>query len=226
MNGLPYYKAYPRDFIEGTVGMPFDVKAAYRLLLDLIYMRAGNLPDDPRYIAGALGCSVRAWNKYRSALISAGKISIENGIISNFRADKELETLAKLQDKQRENRSRPNKNKELQSPRSDHTEPDTEPDTDIIKTGRASAPKDYAFEGRTIRLTQRDFDRWQKAYSAIPDLSAELAKADAFYTDNPVDDGKWFFPVSKWLERVHRDNSMKVRTARAEDEAIYRGVMY
>ncbi len=22
MNGLPYYKAYPRDFIEGTVGMP------------------------------------------------------------------------------------------------------------------------------------------------------------------------------------------------------------
>lgn len=44
MNGLPYYKAYPRDFIEGTVGMSFELKGAYRLVLDLIYLRSGNCP--------------------------------------------------------------------------------------------------------------------------------------------------------------------------------------
>lgn len=127
MNGLPYYKAYPRDFIEGTVGMTFELKATYRLVLDLIYMQAGSLPDDARYISGLLGCSVRAWKKNRQILLDAGKIYAENGIISNFRADKELETLAKFQDKQSENRSKASKNNNLQKPWSNHTEPEPEP---------------------------------------------------------------------------------------------------
>lgn len=128
MNGLPYYKAYPRDFVEGTIGMPFELKAAYRLVLDLIYMQGGELPDDARYISGLLGCSVRAWKKYRDELISAGKIYAKGGVISNSRADKELETLAKLQDKQRENATGPRKNNDLAKPRLNHTEPEPEPD--------------------------------------------------------------------------------------------------
>jgi uncharacterized protein YdaU (DUF1376 family) len=131
MNGLPYYKAYPRDFIEGTIGMPFEMKGAYRLLLDLIYMQGGNLQDDPRYISGLLGCSVRAWNGYRKSLIELGKITAENGIISNFRADKELIILRTLQDKQRQNAAGSRKNNNLDeataSPKPSHTEPEPEP---------------------------------------------------------------------------------------------------
>ena len=126
MNGLPYYRAYPRDFIEGTIGMDFEMKAAYRLVLDLIYMQGGNLPDDARYISGLLGCSVKKWNSLRERLIEAGKIVARDGHLANLRVDKELETLGKFQDKQRENRSRPNKNKGLPGPRSNHTEPDTD----------------------------------------------------------------------------------------------------
>ena len=126
MNGLPYYKAYPRDFFEGTIGMPMEMKGPYRLVLDLIYMQGGKLPDDPRYISGLLGCSVRAWSKVREHLVLSGKIEVRGEFLGNFRADSELETLAKLQDKQRENRSRPNKSKDLKKPRSNHTEP--EPD--------------------------------------------------------------------------------------------------
>ena len=107
MNGLPYYKAYPRDFFEGTRSLSFEVKAAYRLLLDLIYMHNGTLDDDPRFIAGSLGCSVRAWNNYRATLLAAGKIRCENGIISNFRADKELESSRSFQKKQRQNGRQP-----------------------------------------------------------------------------------------------------------------------
>lgn len=121
MNGLPYYKAYPRDFIEGTVGMSFELKGAYRLVLDLIYMQGGQLPDDARYIAGLLGCSVRAWRKYREQLLSEGKIYADAGVISNFRADKELETVRTLQENQSKNRSRPNKNKDLPSPKKHQT---------------------------------------------------------------------------------------------------------
>jgi uncharacterized protein YdaU (DUF1376 family) len=125
-NGLPYYKAYPRDFIEGTIGMPFEVKCAYRVILDLIYMQGGNLPDDARYISGLLGCSMRKWTSIREALVGMGKLVASEGSLSNYRADKEIETLSKLQDIQRENASGPRKNKDLQKPPLRQPEPDTE----------------------------------------------------------------------------------------------------
>ncbi len=145
MNGLPYYKAYPRDFVEGTVGMPFDLKAAYRIVLDLIYMQNGKLPDDPRYISGLLGCSTRAWNRYRQQLISLGKIYAENGIISNFRADKELESLRTFQDNQREKASKPRKIKDIDvapvKPEPSHTEPDTYKERDTNVSPKKITPR-------------------------------------------------------------------------------------
>lgn len=160
MNGLPYYKAYPRDFIEGTIGMPFEMKAAYRLILDLIYMQSGALPDDARYISGLLGVSVRRWNSIRSYLIDAGKIHVSGDVLRNYRADKELETLGKYQDKQRENRSRPNKNNNLASPPSHHTDTDT--DTDIpeaIASGRDASDFPSADEPETEDFAKQLFDR-------------------------------------------------------------------
>lgn len=126
MNGLPYYKRYPRDFVEGTIGLGLELKTAYAFILDLIYMQGGKLPDEPRYISGLLECSVRKWNSIRERLIEAGKIASVEGYLTNYRAVSELESLAKLQDKQRENRSRPNKIKEIESPPFNHTEPDTD----------------------------------------------------------------------------------------------------
>jgi len=124
MNGLPYYKAYPRDFIEGTIGMPFEIKCAYRVVLDLIYMQGGELPDDARYISGLLGCSIRKWNAIRSELVAIGKLVVSGEFLMNDRAIIELETLAKLQDKQRENGRQPKKIKRLAKPRLNQPEPE------------------------------------------------------------------------------------------------------
>lgn len=125
MNGLPYYPRYPRDFLEGTAGMSFEDKAAYGLILDLIYMMGERgLPDDARFICGHLGLTMRKWNSIRERLVGMGKIHVENGVISNKRADNEKIIQRKLRDKQRENRHRPNKNNNLQSPRSHHTDTD------------------------------------------------------------------------------------------------------
>jgi uncharacterized protein YdaU (DUF1376 family) len=160
MNGLPYYKAYPRDFIEGTIGMSFELKGAYRLVLDLIYMQGGNLPDDPRYISGLLGVSVRKWNSFRDDLLSLGKIQVSGEFLTNYRALSELESLAKLQDKQAENRSRPNKNKGLASPRSNHTEPEPEPYDDKDKSSSSCAADGLNFseEDFSALLTAVGFD--------------------------------------------------------------------
>ena len=140
MSGLPYYKAYPRDFIDGTVGMPFEEKCAYRVLLDLIYIQWGALPDDPRFISGQLGCSIRKWKSIRDALVARGKITITDGSIANKRADKELEMLSKLQDKQRENATRGNKNNDLQKPWHRQPEPEPEPVKSVGKPTLARSP--------------------------------------------------------------------------------------
>lgn len=150
MNGLPYYKAYPRDFIEGTVGMPFELKAAYRLVLDLIYMQGGKLPDDARYISGLLGCSVKKWLPMRAALLEAGKLTVSQGYLGNHRADKELDSLKSHQTKQRDNRASGWKNKGLRSelvqPKTNHTEPEPEPER---SSSRARAHGAAALDGET-----------------------------------------------------------------------------
>lgn len=149
MNGLPYYKAYPRDFFEGTIGMAFETKGAYRLVVDLIYMQNGRLPDDPRYISGLLGCSIRKWNSIKNELVRLGKLHVSGKFLTNYRAVTELETLSKLQDKQRENRARPNKNKDLESPRSDHLRDYTEPEPKEKETPKG-VPKKKAIRGTRL----------------------------------------------------------------------------
>ena len=103
INGAGWYKRYPRDFLEGTALLPFELKCAYALLLDLIYIQNGRLPDDARYIAGVLGCSVRKWNSIRQALLENEKIYINGAFIANFRADKLLITAKKTRDNNAEN---------------------------------------------------------------------------------------------------------------------------
>lgn len=88
MNSLKYYPRYPRDFLEGTAGMPLDLKGPYSILIDLFYlMGARGLPDDAGYISGQLGCSVRKWNSIKAKLIEKGKIRVEGDLIVNGRAE-------------------------------------------------------------------------------------------------------------------------------------------
>ncbi|MEM1150709.1 MAG: DUF1376 domain-containing protein [Pseudomonadota bacterium] len=138
-NALPYYKRFPRDFLEGTVGMTFEEKGAYAIVLDLIYLKQGRLDDDPRWIAGHLGVSVRKWNAIRAALIEKGKIAFEDGCLTNYRAIIELENLSKFQDKQSERRAGSNKNNGLPKIRSDQPEP--EPDIEEDTSNEVSKKK-------------------------------------------------------------------------------------
>jgi uncharacterized protein YdaU (DUF1376 family) len=153
---LPYYKRFPRDFLDGSIGMSLEVKGAYAIVLDLIYMRDGRLPDDARFIAGQLGCSVRKWSAIREELIARGKLKVESGIISNFRADYLLEETRKYRDKMAENAATPRKNKDLAEPKPSHTDTDTEEDSSVDKSTDA------------VRVVvDHDRDAWTKAVTLL-----------------------------------------------------------
>ena len=64
----------------------------------------------------------------------------------------------------------------------------------------------YAFEGKIIRLTRADFDRWKSSYHRIPDLHAELTVIDDKFSKNPKIAGgtqDWFGTASGWLASKH-----------------------
>jgi uncharacterized protein YdaU (DUF1376 family) len=99
----PWYRRFPDNFIAGTVGLSLEEKGAYSLILDLIYVRGGPVPDEPRYISGVCNCSVRKWNAIRQRLIDLGKIEVVDGRLMNRRAEKELENAAKTAEELAEN---------------------------------------------------------------------------------------------------------------------------
>lgn len=82
------------------------------------------------------------------------------------------------------------------------------PDSESI-TPRAGAkpPTAYAFFGTTIRLNAADFEKWKAAYSAIPDLRAELTGLDDWWQDRPPEARKkWFHSTSGMLSRKHQEH--------------------
>ena len=76
------------------------------------------------------------------------------------------------------------------------------PPGDDIPLDRHGQP--YAFAGRVIRLTQRDFDQWQRAYSAL-DLKSELTALDAWAATDWTDAERkrWFPRISAVLASKH-----------------------
>lgn len=88
--GRPWYPRFPSDFILGTVHMDLETRGAYSTIIDLLNDRDRPIPDEPRFIAGFLNCSVRKWNAIRERLLADGKLTLnDRGEITNPRFDRE-----------------------------------------------------------------------------------------------------------------------------------------
>ena len=65
----------------------------------------------------------------------------------------------------------------------------------------------YAFRGQVVRLKLKDYRAWKAAFSAIPDLDAELTSLDTFYAGLPEKDRKnWFIRCSTALNNKHQEH--------------------
>lgn len=70
----PWFKFYPSDWLNGTRGLSLEERGAYMTLLALMYDQQGAIPDDERWVCGALDCDVRVWRRLRDKLCRYGKI--------------------------------------------------------------------------------------------------------------------------------------------------------
>lgn len=159
MNGLPYYKRYARDFLDGVQGMGPELIGAYTVILDLMYARGEDfLRRDDRHLAGLMGCSIRKARALTDSLIDIKKIEFHDGFIANSRAKSEL----KLTRNQREacvkggRNSKPTQQK--QGVKQSHTRSrDTDTDTDKRKNTKKVPASDDA-------LTVEKFNEFWMSY--------------------------------------------------------------
>ena len=83
-----WYKRDPHAAIEGMLGLTMEERGAYNTLLDMLYARDGNVPNDDRLLAMAQQCDVRTWRRVRDQLILKGKVRITSaGLLTANRVE-------------------------------------------------------------------------------------------------------------------------------------------
>ena len=90
MSDTPFIKFYPSDFLGGTSGLSPAERGVYITLLCLIYEYDGPVPRDDARLARRCGAPKATFRRALEALILDGKITEENGALSNKRAEKAL----------------------------------------------------------------------------------------------------------------------------------------
>jgi uncharacterized protein YdaU (DUF1376 family) len=90
---VAFYKHHIPDWMNGTEKLSDGAYRAYHVICQLIYLNEGPIVLNERGIAGRCNQSVRAFTRHLAELIDATKVTLENGVIFNSRAEKELEIL-------------------------------------------------------------------------------------------------------------------------------------
>jgi len=127
MGLIAWYKRYPSAALNGMMELTLEERGAYNTVLDLMYARDGDLPDDDRFVAGWLRVDVRVWRRIKATLIARGKLAVEDGVLRNETADRVIHEalsrvgsareagLASAASKARKSRAADSKNSDLGS---------------------------------------------------------------------------------------------------------------
>jgi len=171
--GLEYYKAYPRDFFEGTLGMPGQLRGFYRMALDLIYMHDGFLLNDWGHIAGLTGYGKTQCKRMMLQLVDMGKIEVsgENDeFFTQKRAKNELKDSRKFQENQSKKAAKRWKNNDLPDA-ADDAEPMPPQDHKTTRHKSPSdsgAPNSMPLFGGQAKSKPKPPDRFEEFWNTYP----------------------------------------------------------
>jgi uncharacterized protein YdaU (DUF1376 family) len=204
---------YPQDWLVKTGGLTPEQCGVYIQVVSLIYASRGPVEFDPARISRLVqGCTVRRAKRVLDELIALKKLHVFEGFLSNNRCEIELKVKKNQLESNRkggENSAKKrwgaNENRGIVV---SHLESDLI--TPSPSPSPSPSPKEYFFEGKIIKLTEKDFNQWRSSYPNIRDLRATLQR---------LDDGAarkwgkgWWHPCSSTLAKI---NAEEKTTARA-----------
>lgn len=180
---MEWHARYHRDALDGMRVLTLEERGAYQTILDLIYDYGRPIADDPRWLAGWLGVSVRKWSGIRDALVLKGKISINDGFISNFRAVLEIEKAVKHSRNLREAGARGgNKSAEKRAKSLENNDGDSSPAATVassepeasLKLGTGTVHRQDNIPSPLRARAIHDVELWK---SRLADATARAGKA-------------------------------------------------
>lgn len=89
-NRIPYFDFYPTDFMRGVRGLTAAEVGVYTMLLCRIYEENGPVEYHPVRLSAYCGVRESVLTKAVDRLIVLGRLEIENGMLSDDRAVKEI----------------------------------------------------------------------------------------------------------------------------------------
>lgn len=215
----PWMPLYVRDYLADTAHLRAAESGAY-LHLIMAYWVSGNLPEDDRQLATIAKMTLAEWKRARPTIQAFFHDGWKHG-----RIDKELARTAEVAAGYASRASQAAKKRWAKNASSNaasnassipqamlgHAEPQphTQRKEDIAPDG-APADLKYAFEQGVIRLSAKDFSKWQKAYVNI-DLAAELIAMAPWAAEQR----DWFFAVSGALAKKNREAKVRLEAARS-----------
>lgn len=87
---MKFYKRDPDRALAGMAELTLKQRGAYNSLLDLLYSRDGDVPDNDERVARMMTCHRREWAAVKKELIALEKIWVEDG---KLRAKRVQETI-------------------------------------------------------------------------------------------------------------------------------------
>lgn len=91
---IPYFDFYPADFMNGVRGLSAQEVGVYTMVLCRIYEESGPIEYHLTRLATYCGMRPNTFSKVMDRLIELGKFSLLNGVLSNRRADAEIQSRA------------------------------------------------------------------------------------------------------------------------------------
>lgn len=202
MADYPYMPFWTDAYLGDTSHLKTIEHGAYMLLLIACWRTKDcTLPNDDKLLARYAGLGDKQWQRVKPIILKF--FEVDEDTVSQRRLTKERVAV-----EQRSNQARKAANAKWLKTKetgdagassgqcsNDAIHNHIHNHTQLKNNNRGK----WVFEGKTIRLNQRGFDDWKKAYSAIPDLRAELTSLDDYYTSEKVD--KWFPRASAALAK-------------------------
>jgi uncharacterized protein YdaU (DUF1376 family) len=127
---MKFYKRDPDRALAGMAELSFEQRGAYNSLLDLLYSRDGDVPDDDERVSRMLSCSKREWARLKKSLISLGKVWSKDGKLGARRVQETINEATEFSNKQRANVSR----------RWEKSENANENNADVVPSGNTTPP--------------------------------------------------------------------------------------
>lgn len=212
---MPLYIA---DYRADTAHLSAAEHGAY-LNLIMHYWSTGSLPDDDKQLARISCMTPSEWKRARPTIVLFFHDGWKHG-----RIDKELKRTADVSASYSARATQAANKRWAKHASSNATsmpdeclgmpslQPPSQKKEDKIAADAASSGNGkYEFESGIIRLTAKDFAKWQKAYSYL-DLAAELTGLTRWAGEQGPEN--WFFAVSGALTKRNRDLKSQSDNAR------------